>query len=108
MLPARRLFNLIYHWRVRNASAEQRAEVDDLLIDAGRLDLTEAPAAAGHVPGTAPSFRPPSWWKGNRAAFRSSVAAAQQLGEPAAMGEPGGRRPTPQIGNRRPTPATGV
>jgi hypothetical protein len=42
-----------------------------------------------HVPGTAPDHIPaPSWWRGDRAAFRSSVAAGQQLGEPAALREP--------------------
>jgi len=39
----------------------------------------------GHVPGLARrDIRPPSWWKGDRAAFRSTVQAGRELGEPAA------------------------
>lgn len=111
MLPLRRLLNLIYHWGLRNADADQRAEVDAALADAADLDLTAQPVEPEHVPGTAPRhIRPPSWWKGNRAAFRSSVAAAAQLGEPVAKGMPeaggaGRRRPAPSIGSRRPRPA---
>lgn len=38
------------------------------------------------VPGTAPvGIKPPSWWRGNRAAFRSSTQAGTQL-----AGEQGG------------------
>lgn len=33
-----------------------------------------------HHPGLAPSFRAPSWWKGDRAAFSTSVQAAADLG----------------------------
>jgi len=44
----------------------------------------DAPAAR-HIPGLAPrNIRPPSWWKGDRAAFRSSWRAAEQI-EPVAL-----------------------
>jgi hypothetical protein len=109
VLSVRRLLNLIYYWSVRGADAESRADLDDALVQAGRIDLTArwtqaAQPPAEHVPGTAPRhIRAPSWWKGNRQAFRSSVKAAQQLGEPAAMGVDVRRAP-PAIG-RRPAPA---
>jgi hypothetical protein len=33
-----------------------------------------------HIPGTAPpNIPPPRWWRGNRAAFQSSVGAASDL-----------------------------
>lgn len=95
-LPARRLLNLMYHYLVRGLTPESRATIDDVM--AGTPIDAPAPAAASgrHVPGTAPTNIPaPSWWRGNRAAFSSSVAAGQQLGEPAALKE---RRRAPQIG----------
>lgn len=47
--------------------------------------VEEAPAPVGphgeHIAGTAPpGIPPPPWWRGDRAAFRSSVAAAGALG----------------------------
>ncbi len=73
-------------------------EVNDMLDRAAELyDTAALPAVTSpdgsppeHTPGLAPTNIPaPSWWKGNRAAFRSSVRAGQQLGEPAALREPG-------------------
>jgi hypothetical protein len=42
-------------------------------------------APARHIPGLAPKhIRPPSWWKGDREAFKSSWRAAEQI-EPMAL-----------------------
>lgn len=93
MLPPRRLLNLLYHWTVRHMDADQRKDFDAALADAAADHATPAPTTAGngqrpaprHVPGLSRhDIRPPSWWKGDRAAWRSSVKAAEQLGEPAA------------------------
>jgi len=105
VLSVARLLNLIYFWVVRGASQEQRVEFDEALIEAGRLDLAASPEPPQpHVPGTAPAWiRKPSWWKGDRAAFRSSVSAAEQLGELGAAGAADelGRRSPPRIGSGR-------
>lgn len=107
MLPLRRLLNLVYHFALQGATADARAEVDTQLAAAGALVVDRPPerqpdratAQARHVPGTAPAWiRPPSWWKGDRAAFNTSVAAAEQLGEPAAKAF--GRRTPPTVGRR--------
>lgn len=77
-------------------------EVNDMLQRAADMFATPVPppvtSAAGvepgHVPGLAPRNIPaPSWWRGDRAAFRSMVQAGKDLGEPAALREPsiGGR-----------------
>lgn len=84
-LPAHRLLNLIYHWLRERLDEDGRAQMDDALADADRVELVvrTAPAAAPqrrHVPGTAPpGIRPPSWWKGDRAAFRSSQQAMSDI-----------------------------
>lgn len=99
-LPTRRLLNAMWSFMTENATAEQRAELEAKLADAADLVDDRRPAArqparvpAGgprrpdpaHVPGLAPRHIPaPSWWRGDRAAYRSSVAAAEELGEPAA------------------------
>lgn len=112
-LPAPRFLNLVYHRMVDGVTAESRAALDRALL--GDLSGLQALAARGaatggsnaptaplrapgraprgrdgrHVPGTAPDhIPPPSWWKGDTAAFMSSVGAGQQLGEPAALREP--------------------
>lgn len=66
-------------------SADDIRKVDEMLADAA-AELDAPPVIGGvprvvrrHVPGTAPSFRPPSWWQGDRAAFRNSVRAAEQI-----------------------------
>jgi hypothetical protein len=94
MLPTRRLLNLVYFWGTDGITAESKRELDDALAAAANLDVAAAPRLAPatpeqqqaeHVPGTAPRWiKPPDWWKGDRAAYRSSVKAADQLGEPAA------------------------
>lgn len=57
-------------------------------VDAPAPVATTAPIQqhqARHIPGLAPTtIRPPSWWRGNRAAWSTSVQAARELGEPAA------------------------
>lgn len=87
------MLNLLYHWTVRNMDTDQRESFDALLADAAadHAEPSLAPAGNGqrpaprHVPGMSRrDIRPPSWWKGDRAAWRSSVKAAEQLGEPAA------------------------
>jgi hypothetical protein len=65
-----------------------------MLMDAARFNLVGPPPqaiiggsapAVRHTPGLAPKhIRPPAWWKGDRAAFRSSVKAAEQI-EPMAL-----------------------
>jgi len=117
-----RLLNLFYHRWLDGAAPEGRAAVDaalegDYSLLAALAAKREAEAPAGRragnrpasaaaraplgkdgrrVPGTAPdNIPPPSWWRGDRNAFRSSVAAGQHLGEAAAMAEP----PVPVIGS---------
>jgi hypothetical protein len=96
-LSPRRLLNAMYrHW-VEHLTAESREVVDDALSDnpsgiamAGNTPVvrTAARSDGKHVPGLAPANIPaPSWWRGDKAAFSSSVAAGQQLGEPAAVRE---------------------
>jgi hypothetical protein len=79
---------------VSGLAPEDREKVDDLLMDAAGFSLVgpppqailgQAAPAARHIPGTAPKhIRAPSWWKGDRAAFRSSWRAAEQI-EPMAL-----------------------
>lgn len=92
-LPFRRLLNLIYEQWVRDLTPEGRAELDAALDNAAdayadRPVVPHGPqqaAVAEHVPGLAPRNIPaPSWWKGDRGAWRSSVQAARDLDEPAA------------------------
>lgn len=106
-LPARRMLNALWRFLTENATAEQRADMEaamtraEALFDADMHPMrgtaahttTYATVPArpmpgpdpNHIPGTAPRhIRPPSWWKGDRAAYASTVAAAEQLGEPAA------------------------
>lgn len=101
-LPVRRLFNLMWHASMRGLTEEQRAEVMDAIAEAPRpvaraaarpgraapvTDLGQERATRGRstVPGTAThGIRPPSWWKGDRAAWRNGIRAGLDLGEPAA------------------------
>lgn len=92
-LPFRRLLNLIYHHWIRGADAKSRAEVDASLDNAADVyddrvtprHLAAVGPVSGHVPGLAPrNIRPPSWWRGDRGAWSTSVQAARDLDEPAA------------------------
>lgn len=90
-LPPQRLLNAMYSYWVGGLTPESRQLVDDAMADAVVAEVT-APApgrpAGRHIAGLAPGhIPPPSWWRGDRAAFSSSVAAGQQLGEPAAIRE---------------------
>lgn len=112
LLPIRRLLNLLWHWVSRDAGTERRQELLDSLSDAAgayAIDTPARPATAPHsgsrgplvrgravIPGTSThGIRPPSWWKGDRAAWRSSIRAAEELGEPAAA-----KAGPPRIGSR--------
>lgn len=90
-LPPPRLLNAMYSYWVGGLTPEGRQLVDDALTDTAVAEVdAAAPArpAGRHVAGLAPAnIPPPSWWRGDRAAFSSSVAAGQQLGEPAAIRE---------------------
>lgn len=125
-LSAPRFLNLVYHRMVDGVTAESRAAIDRALRGdmAGLEALAARRAAEGgsgappapltppqraprgrdgrHVPGTAPDhIPPPSWWKGDTAAFLSSVGAGQQLGEPAALAEPRVPAIRPTVGSRQ-------
>ena len=78
--------NLLYHRWTNGMAADDVRRVDEMLADAAvELDATKPPAPPRrHVPGTAPSFRPPKWWRGDRAAWRNTMRAAEQH-EPAAL-----------------------
>jgi hypothetical protein len=70
---------------------EDRAKLVDALEGAERAGnrppVTKADRGKPHHPGTTPPGIPvPSWYRGDRAAFHSSVAAGRELGEPAALG----------------------
>ena len=110
-LSPRRLLHLMYHRIVDGGTEDARQGVDDLLARAAEAFAAEPwPALLGPAPGSfvtaSPSgrrdrrprirgraaipgtathgIRPPSWWKGDRAAWRSTVSAGAELGEPAA------------------------
>jgi len=111
-MPPRRLLNTMYHRWVDGLTPESRSVVDDALSDnPSGVDITaDGPVVrtasrpdGRHVPGLAPaSIPPPDWWRGDRAAFSSSVAAGQQLGEPAATRErPRAGLPTVGTAGRR-------
>jgi hypothetical protein len=85
---------------IKGQTAEGVQEVHDMLDRAADMFDSPAPPAVtsaagstpGHIAGLAPvNIRPPSWWRGDRAAFRSMVAAGKELGEPAALREPDAR-----------------
>ena len=93
-LPLRRFLNWLYHSWASMLTAENRALLDaelsreDTLLAQAREERLRA-RIGRRIKGLAPSHIPaPSWWLGDRAAFRSGVAAGQQLGEPAARREP--------------------
>lgn len=102
-LPPRRLLNAMYSYWVGGLTPETRALVDDALSDTTATAPTPRRAAgpSRHVAGLAPPNIPaPSWWRGDRAAFATSVAAGQQLGEPAAMRERP-RQGLPMVGTQQ-------
>lgn len=79
--------NLLYHRWTHGMAPDDVRRVDEMLADAAfELDATRppAPVARRHVPGTAPAFRPPKWWRGDRAAWRGNIRAAEQY-EPTAL-----------------------
>lgn len=98
VLSPRRLLNALWRFMTMNATAEQRADMEQALANAATVtelrprpqapavpEPTRPTADADHVPGLAPRhIRPPSWWRGDRAAYRNSVNAGEELGEPAA------------------------
>lgn len=87
----------MWHWANAHAHTEEdRAKLADALrppvLDVEQPRPAAAAANGGHHPGLAPPGIPaPTWWKGDRAAFRTSVQAAGDLGYKGA-GIPAGRR----------------
>lgn len=64
-----------------------RDAVEQAEVVGRRPRVHRADRGQPHHPGTTPPGIPvPSWYNGDRAAFASSVQAARQLGEPAALG----------------------
>lgn len=95
-MPIRRLLNAMWSYIVERLDSNARQELEERLAaanDAHRIDLrrrvvTAATAAVrgrSVIPGTAThGIRPPSWWKGDRAAYAGMRAAASQI-EPVAL-----------------------
>jgi hypothetical protein len=94
MLPFARLLNLIWYWRSRGASQEDRAKLETALDNFTELYRHTHPARPGtaleqrrHHAGLAPpNIRPPSWWRGDDYAFRSSVKAMGEVSRADATG----------------------
>jgi hypothetical protein len=89
-LPFARLLNAIWRFVVRNADKDQRADLEHQLASfAAQEERHNQPARPGtarerqrHHAGLAPpNIRPPSWWKGDQHAYRSSVQAMSEISE---------------------------
>lgn len=115
-LPFARLLNLIWRFVARNADKDQRSDLENQLADFAAADARHnQPARPGtvreqqrHHAGLAPpNIRPPSWWKGDDHAFRSSVKAMSEVREAdrtggASLGRTRSpRMPRPARGRRR-------
>ena len=86
----------MWHWATSSVpvdpfdpsvAADARQRLADALVEPVPVEPTARPErAASHGstaprhPGLSPGFRAPSWWKGDRAAFATSVQAAGDLG----------------------------
>jgi hypothetical protein len=71
----------------KDARQKLRDAVEQAELAGNRPPVRPEDRGKPHHPGTTPPGIPvPSWYKGDRAAFRTSVRAAQELGEPAALG----------------------
>lgn len=71
----------------KDARQQLRTAVEQAEVVGNRPPVVAADRGRPHHPGTTPPGIPvPSWYKGDREAFRSSVQAGRELGEPAALG----------------------
>jgi hypothetical protein len=76
-LPLDRFLNLVWHWASFGADDERRAKLLDALVEPV-VTGNGQPHHAGLAP---PNIPRPDWYKGDHAAFASSVRAASQLGQ---------------------------
>jgi hypothetical protein len=96
-LSPRRLLNAMWSYLTQGITADSRKELEERLAAANDAHAVTVPTPGSItaampqvrgraiIPGTSThGIRPPSWWKGDRAAYKGMRAAAAEI-EPTAL-----------------------